>query len=76
MTKLLEQAIESARRLPPPEQDNVARAILQLAVGDEISPVPLSSEEGEAIEKSKAAAARGDFATDAEVRAVWAKHGR
>jgi hypothetical protein len=38
-------------------------------------PVPLSPEEKAAIAASKAAAARGEFATDAQVRSVWAKHG-
>jgi len=38
-------------------------------------PIPLSTEEREAIARSKAAAERGEFATDEEVRAVWAKHG-
>ncbi len=75
MTKLLEQAIEAARRLPPGEQDDIARAIMQLAGADAASPVPLMPDEREAIAKSKAAAARGEFATDEEVRAVWAKHG-
>jgi hypothetical protein len=75
MTKLLEQAIAVARSLPPGDQDDIARAILQLA-GGEAAPVPLSAEEEEAIARSKAAAARGEFATDAEVRAVWAKQRR
>lgn len=75
MTKLLEQAIETARRLSPEEQDDIARAILQLA-GADGAPVPLTPEEREAIARSKAAAARGEFATDEQVRAVWAKHGR
>jgi hypothetical protein len=74
MTKLLDQAIEAARRLPPEEQDDIARAILQLA-GDDVEPVPLTPEERQVIEKSKAAAARGEFATDEEVRAMWAKRG-
>jgi len=76
MTKLLEQAIESARRLPPEEQDDVARAILLLSDRDGVSPVPLTAEERAAIARSKEAAARGEFASDDEVRAVWAKHGR
>jgi len=76
MTKLLEQAIETARRLPTDEQDAIARAILQLAGRDNLPPVPLTPEEREAIAKSKVAAARGEFASDDEVRAVWAKHGR
>jgi hypothetical protein len=73
MTKLLEQAIEAARRLPPPEQDDIARAVLQLAGGPEATLVPLTLAEREAIARSKNAAA---FALDEEVRAVWAKHGR
>ena len=75
MTKLLEQAIEAARRLSPDEQDDIARAIIPLAGVGDVAPVPLSPDEGAAIARSKAAALRGDFATDEEVRAVWAKHG-
>ena len=76
MTRLLEQAIEAARRLPPDEQDDIARAIIQLTGGGDATPIPLTPDERAAIDKSKAAAARGEFATDEEVRAVWAKHGR
>jgi hypothetical protein len=74
MTKLLEQAIESAKRLPPDEQDNIARAILQLAGAADGPPVPLTAAEREAITRSNEAASRGEFATDEEVRAVWSKH--
>jgi hypothetical protein len=38
--------------------------------------MPLSPDERAAIANSKAAAIRGEFATDAQVRAVWAKQGR
>ena len=76
MTKLLDQALEVARRLPPDEQDDIARVIMQLAGIDDAVPVPLTADERDAIVKSKAAAARGEFATDEEVRALWAKHGR
>ncbi|MCK9916355.1 hypothetical protein MXD81_45100 [Microbacteriaceae bacterium K1510] len=75
MTKLLEQAIEVARRLPPDEQDDIARAIIQLT-GSDAPPLSLTADERAAIDRSKIAATRGDFATDDEVRAVWAKHGR
>jgi len=75
MTKLLEQALESVRRLPPTDQDEIARAILQLAGCDDVAPVPLSREEAEALARSRAAAARGEFATEEEVRALWARHG-
>jgi hypothetical protein len=75
MTKLLDQAVEAVRRLPSDDQDDIARAIMQLAGSDLAAPVALSPEEREAIAHSKAAAARGEFATDEQVRAVWAKHG-
>jgi len=37
--------------------------------------VPLTADERAAIARSKAAAARGEFATEEQVRAVWAKYG-
>jgi CubicO group peptidase (beta-lactamase class C family) len=43
--------------------------------GEEVVPVALSADERAAIATSKAAAARGEFATDAQVEATWAKHG-
>ena len=75
MTKLLEQAVEAARRLSPDIQDEIACVVLRLAGGDEPGPVRLSPEERAAIAVSRDAAARGEFATDGQVRAVWAKHG-
>ena len=57
-------------------QDDIARMILLLAAEDEPEPVELSPDERDAIAVSKAAAARGEFATDEQVRAVWAKFGQ
>ncbi len=74
MTKLLDDALEAARTLPPDDQDNIARVVLRLAGTDDETPVALSSDERAAIAVSKAAAARGEFASDDQVRAVWAKH--
>lgn len=74
MTKLLDKAFETMRELPPELQDDVARMLLSLA-GDDSPPVILSEAERAAIAVSKAAAARGDFATEEQVSAVWAKHG-
>jgi hypothetical protein len=59
---------------PPAAQDEIARIVLQL-VTDHEPPVVLTGDERAAIDRSKAAAARGEFATDEQVRAVWAKHG-
>jgi len=76
MTALLDRALEAARSLPAAAQDDIARVVLRLAgTDDEAAPVVLSPDEQAAITVSKAAAARGEFATDEQVRAVWAKHG-
>jgi hypothetical protein len=75
VTKLLDDAIDAVRNLSPDEQDSIARALLRLTGADEEPPLPLSSEERAAIAASKSAAARGEFASDEQVRATWAKHG-
>jgi hypothetical protein len=76
MTKLLDQALEVVRSLSPDAQDDIARVVLRLAgTDDEASPVALSPDERAAVVASKAAAGRGEFATDEQVRAVWSKHG-
>jgi hypothetical protein len=74
MTKLLDQALEAARSLPSEAQDDIARIVLQLT-GDETAPIALSADERRAIATSKAAAERGEFATDEQVRSTWAKRG-
>jgi hypothetical protein len=75
MTKLLDDALRAVRDLPPDEQDNIARAVLRLAGTDDEPPVGLSVDEHAAIAASKSAAARGEFASDEQVRAAWGKHG-
>jgi len=71
----LDQAVEIARSLPSDAQDDIARVVLQLAGADDVPPVALTVDERAAIAASKEAAARGEFATEEQVRAVWAKHG-
>ena len=73
MTKLLDQALDAVRQLPPDVQDDIARVVLQLA-RDDAAPMTLSPEERDAISLSKSAVDRGEFATEEQVRAVWAKH--
>lgn len=75
MTRLLEQALETVSTLPDEVQDEVARMLLQFA-GIEQPPYELTPDELADIEASFAEAERGEFATDEEVRAMWAKHGR
>ena len=74
MTDLLDRAVRTVRALPPDMQDDLARVLLQLA-GEEQPEIDLTPEEEAALDESEAAAARGEFATDEQVRAIWAKHG-
>ena len=74
MTKLLEQAVETVRGLPPEMQDDLARMLLRLA-GKDQTVFQLSAEEESSFDESLAQADRGEFATDEQVRAIWAKHG-
>jgi hypothetical protein len=70
MTKLFERAVEAVRRLPPETQDEIARAVLQLATGDgepeEIAPADLP-----AVLEGLSQAKRRQFASDAEVEAAF-----
>ena len=44
--------------------------------GIEQTPIPSTAEEEADLDASLAEAERGEFATDEEVRAIWAKYGR
>lgn len=74
MTKLLEQAVETVRGLPPDVQDELARVLLRLA-GNDQSVVQLSAVEEASLAESLGQADRGQFATDEQVCAIWAKYG-
>jgi predicted transcriptional regulator len=74
MTSLLEQAVNAARNLPSHRQDEIAQIMLNLA-GNNFNLVELTAEEDAAIALSIEAADRGEFASDEEVKKMWAKHG-
>lgn len=74
MSALFEKAVEKVRALPLEMQEDLARVLLQFA-GEELPIIDLTPEEEEAVLNSRAAAARGEFATDEQIRAIWAKHG-
>jgi len=74
MTQLMEQAIDALRHVPSEHQDEIARLVLELAAQPS-GIYELSAEEDADLARSEAEAARGEFASDAEVQAVWAKHG-
>ena len=73
MTDLLDKAVATARALPPELQDDIARVMLTLA-GDGEPVIELTPEEEADLMEAQAEMARGEFATDAEVRAVFAKY--
>jgi hypothetical protein len=73
--KLVDRALAAARTLSPDAQDDIARVVLRLTGADDETPVPLTRDEQAAVVRSKVAAARGEFATEDQVRAVWSKHG-
>lgn len=69
MSRLLEQAVEKLRRLPEGEQDELARVLLQIA-GEEQPVIQLTPEEERDLADALAEAERGEFATDAQMRAI------
>ena len=75
MTRLFEQAIASVSALPDAVQDELARLLMQLAGVDQ-PPYEFTPGEHADLAEAEAEAERGEFATDGEVRAMWAKYGR
>ncbi len=75
MTKLLEQALQAVRRLPPDSQDEIARMMLSLAENEgepeEIDPAHLP-----AVLEGLAQAKRREFASDEEVEAAFRRFER
>jgi hypothetical protein len=74
MTTLLERAFAAAKALPDDMQDEAARAVLSY-LGEPQQQFELTPEDVEVVRRSRDAYSRGEMATDAEMRAIWAKHG-
>lgn len=74
MTRLLEEAFSKVSGLPDSEQDELARALLELAGVDQ-PPIQLTAAEEADLAEADAEIARGELASADEVRAMWAKHG-
>jgi hypothetical protein len=72
MTKLLERAVDSVRTLPPEVQDELARLLLQVA-GEEQPVIQLTPEERADLAEADAEIARGELATDEQMRSILAK---
>jgi hypothetical protein len=67
MTKLLDQALEAIRKLPADSQDEIARAMLMLANGQEDEPEEIDPTHLTDVLEGLAQARRRQFATDAEI---------
>jgi hypothetical protein len=70
MTKLLDRALDLVRRLPPDSQDEIARAMINLAAGDS-EPEQIDPAHLPAVLRGLAQAKRREFATDEEVEAAF-----
>ena len=74
MTALLDQAIEIVRALPSDTQDDLARMLLQFAGVDQ-QEIELPADEAASFDESISQAERGEFASDEQIKSIWAKHG-
>ena len=74
MTKLLEQAFETVRKLPATKQDEIAQAILDAAADDDEEDV--DGADLPSLLEGLADADAGRFATDEEVEAAYRRFGK
>lgn len=74
MSKRLEKALEAVKAWPADRQDAAAELLEQM---DRLAAKPqtLTDEERADLEEALAEARRGDFASDADVAAMFARHG-
>jgi hypothetical protein len=71
MSKLLDEAIKAVELLPPESQDEIARAILTLATGEEGDAETIDPAHLPDVLEGLAQAKRRQFASDAEVEAAF-----
>ncbi len=74
VSKRLEKAVEAAKAWPLDRQEAAAEVLEQMARLVTV-PYKLSHEERADLEAALAEARRGEFASDAEVAAMFARHG-
>ncbi|MDX7953014.1 hypothetical protein P7D22_17780 [Lichenihabitans sp. Uapishka_5] len=75
MTELLDRAIAKVRTLPLRAQDDLASMLLAYAEENDATPVQLTTAEAAEIAEAEVEAQRGDFASVADMQALWAKYG-
>jgi hypothetical protein len=75
MTKLLEEALKAVQKLPAASQDEIARAMLNLADGDG-EPEAIPPEHAAAVLEGLEQARRREFSTDAQIEAAFRRFDR
>jgi hypothetical protein len=75
VSKRLEQALDTVRAMPVDQQDLLAIEMLERAELLTRPPTKLTVQERAELEAELDAARRGELATDAEVTAMFRKHG-
>lgn len=75
MTKLLDKALERVRRLPSENQDEIARAMMQLA-GNDGEPEIIDAAHLSAVLESLGQRGRGEYAKEEEVEAAFRRFDR
>jgi len=74
ITKRLERAIQAASAMPADPQDVLAAELLDMNHDPSQPPYKLTQEERAELDGALAEAARGDFAGDEDVTAMWRRH--
>ena len=74
-TKNMQRALDAVRALSPEHQDLLAAELMEHARLLAQPSANLSVEERAELEAGLAAARRGEFASDADVSAMYARHG-
>ena len=74
-SKNMQRALDAVRAMSPEQQDLLAAELMEHARLLTLPPTRLSPEERAELEAALVAARRGEFAGDAEVNAMYAKHG-
>ena len=75
LSKHMQRALDAVRALSPEHQDLLAAELMEHARLLAQPPTKLSAEERAELEAGLAAARRGEFASDADVTAMYARHG-
>ena len=73
MTERLEQAITAVRQLPEAEQNEAAQFLFDF-IAQRADREPLDTETLAAIREGMAQADRGEFVSDEEMKAFFARH--